>query len=370
MLVHCSDGWDRTAQLTSLSMLMLDPAYRTLSGFVSLVEKEWFGFGHKFCDRFGFSHRGWNDDDRSPVFQQFIDCVYQIMLQMPGAFEFNETFLLFVLHGLQSGLFGNIFANCEKERVPLESCTLSIWSVVLGDHSDVFMNSQYQKMEGLCVPVTSAKHIVLWNSWFLGWHDSVWRRIWNSKMEDLHTADESFVDSIIPCRWVENSAVKNCSDASCNRPFTIFRRRHHCRACGLIFCEKCSAHRRVVPAVSSSTLSRCCKSCAHQFDVASRLMSRKAPRPKAVGIISSKRPIQSKALVADLADSDDIEISEQDLVADGPGKTVSVVPSRRSYVPRPTVGSLRRRYEISGADPVQLMYLEKKRSKSFSDVPI
>ena len=33
VLVHCSDGWDRTAQLTSLAMLMLDSHYRTLRGF-------------------------------------------------------------------------------------------------------------------------------------------------------------------------------------------------------------------------------------------------------------------------------------------------------------------------------------------------
>ena len=33
MLVHCSDGWDRTAQLTSLAMILLDPYFRTLSGF-------------------------------------------------------------------------------------------------------------------------------------------------------------------------------------------------------------------------------------------------------------------------------------------------------------------------------------------------
>lgn len=33
VLVHCSDGWDRTAQLTSLSMIMLDSYYRTLEGF-------------------------------------------------------------------------------------------------------------------------------------------------------------------------------------------------------------------------------------------------------------------------------------------------------------------------------------------------
>ncbi|KAG8144615.1 hypothetical protein E2320_013092, partial [Naja naja] len=33
VLVHCSDGWDRTAQLTSLAMLMLDSYYRTVVGF-------------------------------------------------------------------------------------------------------------------------------------------------------------------------------------------------------------------------------------------------------------------------------------------------------------------------------------------------
>ena len=32
-LVHCSDGWDRTSQLTSLSQLMMDPYYRTMEGF-------------------------------------------------------------------------------------------------------------------------------------------------------------------------------------------------------------------------------------------------------------------------------------------------------------------------------------------------
>lgn len=32
-LVHCSDGWDRTSQLTSLAQLLLDPFYRTITGF-------------------------------------------------------------------------------------------------------------------------------------------------------------------------------------------------------------------------------------------------------------------------------------------------------------------------------------------------
>lgn len=34
VLVHCSDGWDRTAQVCSLAGLLLDPFYRTFKGFM------------------------------------------------------------------------------------------------------------------------------------------------------------------------------------------------------------------------------------------------------------------------------------------------------------------------------------------------
>ncbi|KAG8087652.1 hypothetical protein GUJ93_ZPchr0010g10722, partial [Zizania palustris] len=33
VLVHCSDGWDRTTQLVALTCLLLDPYYRTFNGF-------------------------------------------------------------------------------------------------------------------------------------------------------------------------------------------------------------------------------------------------------------------------------------------------------------------------------------------------
>jgi hypothetical protein len=41
VLVHCSDGWDRTAQISSIAQIILDPYYRTIIGFEALVEKEW-----------------------------------------------------------------------------------------------------------------------------------------------------------------------------------------------------------------------------------------------------------------------------------------------------------------------------------------
>jgi myotubularin-related protein 6/7/8 len=53
VLIHCSDGWDRTSQLSALAQLCLDPFYRTIEGFIILVEKDWLGFGHMFRHRAG-----------------------------------------------------------------------------------------------------------------------------------------------------------------------------------------------------------------------------------------------------------------------------------------------------------------------------
>ncbi|XP_032170555.1 myotubularin-related protein 6 isoform X3 [Mustela erminea] len=51
VLVHCSDGWDRTSQVCSLGSLLLDSYYRTIKGFMVLIEKDWISFGHKFSER-------------------------------------------------------------------------------------------------------------------------------------------------------------------------------------------------------------------------------------------------------------------------------------------------------------------------------
>ncbi|KAF9126881.1 Myotubularin- protein 3 [Mortierella sp. 14UC] len=51
VLVHCTDGWDRTTQLVSLAQILMDPYYRTIHGFRVLVEKEWISCGHPFHSR-------------------------------------------------------------------------------------------------------------------------------------------------------------------------------------------------------------------------------------------------------------------------------------------------------------------------------
>lgn len=105
VLLHCSDGWDRTAQVASLSMLCLDPFYRTAHGFAILIEKEWGNFGHRFRSRIGQgaidSHQK-KDKERAPIFIQFLECVRDLTVWFKDAFEFNEDFLLVIAKELYS----------------------------------------------------------------------------------------------------------------------------------------------------------------------------------------------------------------------------------------------------------------------------
>lgn len=235
VLIHCSDGWDRTSQLSGLSQLCLDPYYRTLEGFIVLVEKDWLSFGHQFAHRSGFlssekwfnieneriggsdtpgkpsfvnqtsgaghalenallsakgffnkdngsresfvadsdgelqamdtadspsprkassnqAKKGSSKEDRSttkvketsPVFHQFLDATYQLLLQHPTRFEFNERFLRRLLYHLYSCQYGTFLYNNEKERVDarVPQRTNSVWDYFLA-RREMFLNERY-----------------------------------------------------------------------------------------------------------------------------------------------------------------------------------------------------------------------------------
>ena len=50
--------------------------YRTVAGFAALVEKDWCAFGYQFSKR-----RDAATDDHSPIFLQWLDCVWQALRQ-------------------------------------------------------------------------------------------------------------------------------------------------------------------------------------------------------------------------------------------------------------------------------------------------
>ena len=65
---------------------------------------------------FRYGHLSGDVRETSPIFTQFLECVWQVMIQFPTAFQFNEQFLVTLHDHVYSNQFGTFLGNCEKER--------------------------------------------------------------------------------------------------------------------------------------------------------------------------------------------------------------------------------------------------------------
>ncbi|CAH8502157.1 unnamed protein product [Schistosoma turkestanicum] len=169
VMVHCTDGWDRTPQISSLAQLLADPFYRTIQGFNILVEREWLQFGHKFSDRSGHTSSSLNMNEQSPIFLQWLDCVHQIRKQFPHCFEFNESFLLKLGLHICSNLFGTFLCNSEQERqkASVASRTCSLWGLLSPKYNWTIINYFYEpEAERLLQPDCQIRSLSLWSSFY------------------------------------------------------------------------------------------------------------------------------------------------------------------------------------------------------------
>ncbi|KAF6717838.1 Myotubularin-related protein 7 [Oryzias melastigma] len=143
VLVHCSDGWDRTAQVCSVASVLLDPFYRTLRGLMVLIEKDWISFGHKFTHR--YNHLDGDPKEVSPIIDQFLECLWQLMEQFPCAFQYNERSLITIHNHVYSCQYGNFIGNCQRERIELQvhEKTHSLWSFLWQNRAD-YINPLYR----------------------------------------------------------------------------------------------------------------------------------------------------------------------------------------------------------------------------------
>ncbi|MES1913632.1 MAG: hypothetical protein MHM6MM_005809, partial [Cercozoa sp. M6MM] len=179
VLVHCSDGWDRTAQLTCLAQLLLDARFRTLRGFAGLVRKEWCDFGHKFARRLGHSfdeneRLNSADSQRSPVFAQFLDCVFQVVVQHPHEFEFTPLLLQELLESAHNCRFGDFLCDSAKERAEanIEQETQSVWSELLTEQSEFaerLRNAAFRPSGRVLQVRTKPEHLRLWRGAYSRW---------------------------------------------------------------------------------------------------------------------------------------------------------------------------------------------------------
>ncbi|XP_074090366.1 myotubularin-related protein 10 [Macrotis lagotis] len=130
VILQEEEGRDLSCFVASLIQVMLDPYFRTITGFQSLIQKEWVMAGYQFLDRCNHLKRS---EKESPLFLLFLDSIWQLLEQYPSAFEFSETYLTVLYDSTRISLFGTFLFNCPHQRVKQSTEFAISKNIQLGD---------------------------------------------------------------------------------------------------------------------------------------------------------------------------------------------------------------------------------------------
>lgn len=208
--------------VSSLAQISLDPYYRTVIGLQALIQKDWVVKGHPFRTRLGHifprapkkhaadtnkknptvDTKEEEDENESPLFILFLDCLHQLMRQYPTKFEYTEQFLILLIDCAYSALFETfIFDNdSENSTVASSNRLISAWDFIATNIPEVkfnmvFVNGAFKFSDDVsylndkisCSSVTSfdynagidviyPDHLIMnlhfWSSYFYRWIDT------------------------------------------------------------------------------------------------------------------------------------------------------------------------------------------------------
>eukprot|EP00727_Mastigamoeba_balamuthi_P000641 m51a1_g10574 putative tkl protein kinase (674) ;mRNA; r:55931-59252 len=87
--------------------------------------------------------------------------------------------------------------------------------------------------------------------------------------------------------WIPDKCSKVCM--KCGDPFTLVRRRHHCRNCGKVLCAGCSAWRAVLEHIDPHARQRVCQLCYCSLAVPAEAVA--PPMPAVVAPVPAEPPV-------------------------------------------------------------------------------
>ncbi|XP_034488098.1 myotubularin-related protein 10-B [Drosophila innubila] len=160
-----SNGRDLCCVVSSLTQLLLDPHFRSLDGFQSLIQKEWIALEHPFQRRLGHvcvaatsgGEREQLDSEQSPVFLLFLDCVWQLLQQFPDEFEFSQTYLTTLWDACFMPIFDTFQFDSQAQRTAAVNEGRLVlrpvwdWGEQFSDKDKMFFsNPLYQRQRGDC----------------------------------------------------------------------------------------------------------------------------------------------------------------------------------------------------------------------------
>ena len=114
MIVHCTDGWDRTPEMCALIQIAMCANYRTVKGFTEVLIREFSKRGHKFGKH--YSDPGLDERSPAPILPQFFEMVHMLIQNNPREFEFGDDYLLWLAWNVYSHRFIEFVTNAAQFR--------------------------------------------------------------------------------------------------------------------------------------------------------------------------------------------------------------------------------------------------------------
>ena len=142
---------------------------RLNQGFQVLIEKEYVSFGHQFCLRLSQGMNLPNNEQKSQVFIQFLDCMTQLIYQFPLSFEFTIRYISEIARRLNTNQFGTFLCDSQLQqfKTNVTTRTASLWSY-MNHNRETFLNPYYQPGWARFLDVSCAqKNVRIWKEHFL-----------------------------------------------------------------------------------------------------------------------------------------------------------------------------------------------------------
>lgn len=190
VLVHGNSGRDSTLIVTSLAQIILNPNCRTIHGLQSLLEREWLQAGHPFFTRTRHSayYQSNNQNNSSPTFLLFLDCLYQLHYQFQYSFEYTTDMLIELFKHAYCSEYGTFLGDTEAERINIRLAerTSSLWSYInRPDVLEKFINPLYEPNQQVIWPSVAPISLNLWKQLYLSHtNSSIWNDF-NSCVKDI-----------------------------------------------------------------------------------------------------------------------------------------------------------------------------------------
>jgi myotubularin-related protein 6/7/8 len=224
-ILHCSDGWDRTSQVGSLAQLLLDPFYRTIQGFLVLVNKDWLKFGHQMQHRLGHvnpvqytsSHGAQNlEQEQSPIFAQWLEIIHQLVRLFPSEFEFNSNLLINTFYHATSCQFGTFLTNNDKDRSQILDKTYCYFEYVLANKTSMKNGEKFSPSSDFLKKVFLKNVEESWSLWEFWGEMYCQRELKGKDMVENCDADLNVRNKSVPEKKFMTESTENVKNSDCD----------------------------------------------------------------------------------------------------------------------------------------------------------